>query len=314
MNPHQLLSQEYFCCAACSGPGHYLPPFLTLDEVRLHSLQYHRVEHKVKTQIDEESQNSQMFFPRPTLRLKPLDLLLDPKKFKSIDSMASGSLKGGMMKTPEEVNPKKVKLLGIKKGVTEDCIVHFFSKNGVEIVQASISNGSGFVIFKNVMESEAWYRKVIQIRDCSIQICHAKVYSECVGEKNILKMRGNAKNVFAKNVSLDDLHNFFWKERCVIDEIDITSNSCGFVHFRLREDAADWAGKVIIVNSAKIKLFKAVAKESSGGRSEMGNKLGRKRTRSWEEERSRGDSDREDGWRHRSGERSTRDRGKLLRI
>eukprot|EP00092_Neocalanus_flemingeri_P025949 GFUD01028123.1.p1 GENE.GFUD01028123.1~~GFUD01028123.1.p1 ORF type:complete len:150 (-),score=34.74 GFUD01028123.1:21-470(-) len=127
---------------------------------------------------------------------------------------------------------------------------------------------------------------------------------------NVLLMNG-----IAKHVRSDDLYDFFWKGRCVIDEISISAggpSGQGFVNFRLREDAEAWAGKVIIVNSTKIKFaLRTVQQETSGGKSEQEKNLDRKRTRSREDERNRSDSDRNDGWRHRSRERSTRGKDEL---
>ena len=58
-----------------------------------------------------------------------------------------------------------------------------------------------------------------------------------------------------KNISVDDLHDFFWRELVVIDNLKL-NDGAGYVVFRLKQDADIWNGKTIEVKGARIKLVK----------------------------------------------------------
>ena len=80
---------------------------------------------------------------------------------------------------------------------------------------------------------------------------------------------------------MDDLHDFFWAELCVIDDIDLM-NGQGKVFFRLREDVEVFAGKVIEVKETMIKLHRSEGLMEAGfGRGERHGRLGDRKRRGW---------------------------------
>jgi len=249
-------------------------------------------EHKLSFQPKTEYQSMQMLPSKPKLRLKPLDLLLDQsKKETNIYEREDVSSKGVKQNV---LDPHQLVMQGIKKNISIKSITNFFSVKDIRIIRVSINNGSGTVTFKDVKDAAAWDGKVIKIGDCSIRTCLSKHLEAC--EENELRMYG-----ITKDVSADDLHDFFLKEFCVIDDVSIQWNGQGKIVFRRREDAAAWAGKLIAVKEAKIQLKKD---DPSWKKSELQNNVvERNRTRSPREEgRLRGGSDREKHWRSRSRE------------
>jgi len=192
-----------------------------------------------KPKTEYHSIDSQMLPPKPKVRLKPLDLLLDQiKKEVNIDEAPDNRR--------EDVSSKGVKLnvldahklfmQGIKKTVSIKSIRNFFSEKDIRMIRVSINNN-------------AWDGKVIKIGNCSIRACFSKQLGAC--EENELRMHG-----ITKTVSVDDLHNFFLNEFCVIDDVSIHQSGRGKITFRRREDAAAWAGKLIVVKEAQIQLKK----------------------------------------------------------
>jgi len=239
--------------------------------------------------------------------LKPLDLMLDQiKKEVNIDEAPDNRR--------EDVSSKGVKLnvldahqlfmQGIKKTVSVKSIRNLFSEKDIRMSRVSINNngGSGTIIFKNVKDAVAWDGKVIKIGNCSIRTCLSKQLGAC--EENELRMHG-----ITKTVSVDDLHNFFLNEFCVIDDVSIhQSNGRGKITFRRREDAAAWAGKLIVVKEAQIQLKKD---DPFWDNSKLRNEVyERNRIRSSEEERKLGGSDREKCRRSRSRKGQNRNRSR----
>eukprot|EP00092_Neocalanus_flemingeri_P025434 GFUD01027574.1.p1 GENE.GFUD01027574.1~~GFUD01027574.1.p1 ORF type:complete len:340 (+),score=63.18 GFUD01027574.1:662-1681(+) len=291
-------------------------------------------EDTVNTDINDQSHNSQMLPPRQTLRLKPLNLLLDQKKIESSNDSVSSNKSDydvstnsspGSLEISGEVNPFKLDMVGIKKYVSENCIIQFFSKNNVEVVKVSISNGLGFVLFKNREDSVAWTGKVIQIEECSIKMRKPKVYHE----SNVLRING-----LGLHIRYNDLHDFFRNEGCIVDDISLASSSLGFVTFRSMEDAAAWSDKTIIVNSVKIKfrshwqgqpmpsrqlntqdtsssVLEWGQQESMCEGSDREKRFERERMRSREDKRNKNHSGRNDGGRSRSRER--KEEGRVTR-
>lgn len=92
-----------------------------------------------------------------------------------------------------------------------------------------VSNGSGSVNYTHQEDMEFYDGKVIDVKGCLIRTCSSRKYKS--GE-NILFFYG-----FTKDLSLDDLHDFFWNELCVIDDISLLHNGQGRTIFRLRTEA-----------------------------------------------------------------------------
>ena len=119
----------------------------------------------------------------------------------------------------------------------------------LKVKDIRIYNGSGVLTFKNLKDAEDYGGKEIEVEDCVIRTCIRK-NPTLAHSRNVLYMRR-----IPKTVSLDDLHDFFWRELCVIDDIDLM-NGQGKVFFRLREDVEEFAGKVIEVKDSSIKLLR----------------------------------------------------------
>jgi len=159
-----------------------------------------------------------------------------------------------------DLKPNEVVMIGIKKGISGESIRKFFMVNGIQLEDVRISNGSGVVTFKNQKDAEDYGGKDIEVDDCVIRTCIRKDQTR-THSKNVLYMRS-----IPKTVSLDDLHDFFWSELCVIDDIGLM-NGQGKVFFRQREDVEAFAGRVIKVKDTKIKLYRSdgTRKASVGG-------------------------------------------------
>jgi len=244
--------------------------------------------------------NPTMFPPKHKLRLKPLDLLLDQSKIESHNNEASDYERKSVCSNfpPESVksdkqnvfNPCHLVMQGIKKNVSEESIKNFFSEKGIRIIGVSTQNGSGSVIFKNTEDAAAWDGKVIQVDDCCIRTWIPRNCRAGDGE-NELKMSG-----ISINVSKDDLYDFFWRKSCIVDNISL-QNGHGKIIFRLREAAANWHGKLIVVKESQIKLWKEDP--------DLGRKLNIESDMSRSKEEGSGGCglDREKCWRNRSRER-----------
>ena len=203
---------------------------------------------------------------KPSIRLKPMNLLLAQKVKQELDTEC-GELKFDCASVSScvssktvkvsDLNPNQLALNGIKKHISEDNIRKFFSENDTEIIDVRISNGCGSVTFLNEEEACSWNGSVANINDCLIKMWLKNSRKGVVRRSEQLQLK-----CVPKNISVDDLHDFFWRELVVIDNLKI-NDGVGYVVFRLKQDADIWDGKTIEVKGARIKLVKHLDPEES---------------------------------------------------
>jgi len=206
----------------------------------------------VKTEVEACS------FSQRTIRLRPIDLLLDQsKKVLASDDVRQAAKQ---MTSPANLPQLSLKLnqlalIGIKKCVSVADIKKFFLDSGVLVTKVSALNGSGNVTFAEEKVAKAWNGKVLFINNCHIRLCDKKPMKVEVQENELFANR------IPVHVSLDDLYNSFSAEGLDIENIELNSAGQARIYFRNTEDALLWRNKAIsLPGGIQIRPFKRIQK------------------------------------------------------
>jgi len=149
-----------------------------------------------EAEAEFQHHNPQDLPQKPTISLKPVELLLaQSKKLTNIDEatdferdrcdqLALSGIEGkfsaryaqkffkfaGFKELFPAGRAQKFFISGIKRNVSAECIKMFFSGKNIKVIKIYLTTkGCGFVTVQNMQDSKAWDGKVIQIGDCCIK-------------------------------------------------------------------------------------------------------------------------------------------------